>query len=212
LIDVTADNPAAPTTAPVAAVLQQLRDATGAAHRSLEDRLPFMRPELDQAMYVSLIEAYYGFYQPLERLLAQIDDTGVNGSERQKLPALRRDLQALGLSVAQIDSLPRCEHLPVIDNTDQLLGARYVIEGATLGGQVLRRVIKDKLAIEADSGAEFLDVYGRSTGPLWKAYLKQLASSDDPHHNPIVVEAAVSTFTCFERWLEQCGVLKSHPL
>jgi heme oxygenase len=188
-------------------VLQWLRAATGASHKSLEDRLPFMRPAMDLVLYVRLIQAYYGFYCPLEQLIAGIDDDCPHAGERHKVPALVRDLIALGLSRAQIDALPLCAELPVITSAPQLLGARYVIEGATLGGQVLRRVVKDSLGIEADSGGEFLDVYGRATGPLWKAFLQQLAQADDPQHNDQIVETACATFSCFEAWLARAGVL-----
>ena len=207
MIDAPVEAPPVLTPTIALPVLQWLRVATGASHKSLEDRLPFMRPELDRALYVRLIQAYYGFYRPLERLIAQVDDACPNAGQRRKVPALVRDLTALGLSDAQIQALPLCADLPVITSAPQLLGARYVIEGATLGGQVLRRVVKSALGIEADSGGEFLDVYGRETGPLWKAFLQQLAEADDPQHNAQIVEAACATFSCFEAWLARAGVL-----
>jgi heme oxygenase len=207
LIDAISEPQPERTVKTVAPVLQHLRAATGASHKSLEDRMPFMRPELDRALYVRLIQAYYGFYCPLERLIARIADASPTAHQRHKVPALVRDLTALGLTASQIDALALCTDLPTITNTHHLLGARYVIEGATLGGQVLRRVIKDKLAMEADNGAEFLDVYGRATGPLWKAFLQQLADADDPQYNDQIVDAACTTFNCFERWLENAQVL-----
>ncbi|WP_408005512.1 biliverdin-producing heme oxygenase [Pseudomonas huanghezhanensis] len=190
-------------------VLQRLREATGQSHKSLEDRLPFMRAELDRGLYVRLIQAYYGFYQPLERVIAELPADSPTAHQRFKVPALLRDLTALGMSQAQIDALPFCVELPSLRSPHRLLGTRYVIEGATLGGQVLRRVIKDKLGIEADCGAEFLDVYGRSTGPLWKAFLTDLAQADDPAHNDQVVDAACETFRCFEQWLDKAQVLSA---
>lgn len=207
MIDAISETNSERTVKRVAPVLQHLRAATGASHKSLEDRMPFMRPELDRALYVRLIQAYYGFYAPLEQLISGVADLSETGRQRQKVPALVRDLTALGLSASDIQALPLCTDLPAIDNAHQLLGTRYVIEGATLGGQVLRRVIKDKLGIEADSGAEFLDVYGRDTGPLWKAFLQQLAEAQDPQYHPQIVDAACATFDCFERWLESAQVL-----
>lgn len=210
MIDAPVAAPTALTPPTAMPVLQWLRAATGASHKSLEDRLPFMRPGLDRALYVRLIQAYYGFYRPLEQLIAGVDDASPHAGQRRKVPALLRDLTALGLSAAQIEALPLCIELPTITGAPQLLGARYVIEGATLGGQVLRRVIKGALGIEADSGGEFLDVYGRETGPLWKAFLQQLAEADDPQHNQQIVEAACETFSCFEAWLARAGVLDNH--
>lgn len=193
--------------ASVPEVLTMLRSATGAQHRALEARLPFLRADFDLVTYRRLIQAYYGFHLTLEQRVEAFDSGLFKLTERQKTPALTKDLRALGLSADAIEALPVCADLPLIDSTAHLLGTMYVMEGATLGGQVLRRIVADKLAIDADTGGEFLDVYGRDTGRLWKAFLKRLAEFDHPAHNLQVVDAACSTFSCFERWLERAGVL-----
>jgi heme oxygenase len=59
-----------------------------------------------------------------------------------------------------IARLPQCQTLPVIDSGPTCLGVLYVLEGATLGGQILRREIASRLRLDADNGAAFLDVYG----------------------------------------------------
>lgn len=195
------------TTSP-SPVLHMLRAATATRHKSLEARLPLTHPDLDQHTYARIIAAYYGFHVPLQRRIdAFLGPHGVD-PERQKIPALRKDLQALGLNQAQIDALALCDELPGLDAQAHLLGIMYVMEGATLGGQVLRRIIAQRLSIDADTGGEFLDVYGRDTGRLWKAFLKQLADFDHPEHNAQVIDAACMTFACFEAWLDRAGVLK----
>ena len=179
-----------------------MRAATAQRHRSLEERLPFSSPALDDALYRRLIQAYYGFYAPLEQ---RLDAAGVLEFERRKVPALLKDLQALGI---EHEKLGRCADLPDVDDPWQLLGIMYVIEGATLGGQVLRRIVGERLGIDADNGGAFLDVYGRATGVLWKGFLKRLPSAETPEQCARVVESAQSTFVCFERWLESAGVLR----
>ncbi|WP_431061195.1 biliverdin-producing heme oxygenase [Pseudomonas abietaniphila] len=189
-------------------VLQMLRAATAAQHKALEARLPLTHPDLDRDAYQRIIQAYYGFHAPLQRQIERFHAPRLAQPERQKVPALVKDLRALGLSDAQIDALPMCADLPPINGEADLLGVMYVMEGATLGGQVLRRIIADRLAIDADSGGEFLDVYGRDTGRLWKAFLTRLADFDHPDDNPQVVESACATFALFARWLECNGVLR----
>ena len=54
------------------------------------------------------------------------------------------------------------------DSTHTCLGALYVLEGATLGGQVLRREMAQRLGVNADNGGAFLDVYGAETGRRWR--------------------------------------------
>ena len=187
-------------------VLHQVRAATAVQHRTLEARLPLTSPDLDQCTYARIIEAYYGFHAPLHDQIAKFSGASAD-PERHKIPALIKDLYALGLNGEQINALPLCTRLPAIDSDAQLLGVMYVMEGATLGGQVLRRLIAARLGIDADSGGEFLDVYGRDTGRLWKAFLKQLAAFDHPAYNSDVVDAACETFACFEHWLDRAGVL-----
>ena len=88
------------------------------------------------------------------------------------------------------------------------LGALYVLEGATLGGQVLRREMATRLALDSDNGASFLNVYGAETGRRWKEFLDYLGSlSLDMPAKQRAVMAARSTFSGFEQWLDSQEVL-----
>jgi heme oxygenase len=207
LVETIPDPLCANAQATPASVLQQLRTATDTRHKALEARLPLTQPQLDLDTYRTIIEAYYGFHAPLQRAIERLLAPRGIDPAREKIPALIKDLRALGLTAAQIDALPRCTDLPPLDSAAQLLGVMYVMEGATLGGQVLRRIIADRLGIGADSGGEFLDVYGRDTGRLWKAFLQQLAEFDEPLQHPELVRSACLTFDCFQTWLERAGVL-----
>ena len=200
--------PAHPTVPLSVSVLHRVREATAVQHKGLEARLPLTRPELDRATYTRVIEAYYGFHLPLQRHLQPFCSAENADAGRLKVAALLKDLKALGLTPPQIGAIAQCTDLPLLENHAHLLGIQYVMEGATLGGQVLRRIIAERLSIDADSGGEFLDVYGQDTGRLWKAFLKRLADADHPDHNRDVISAACATFACFERWLECAGVLR----
>ncbi|MFP3520481.1 biliverdin-producing heme oxygenase, partial [Pseudomonas sp. SIMBA_077] len=81
-------------------------------HVALEKRLPFFSEHLDAAWYRRLIQAYFGFYQPLEAALhdSGLIPAGYDPEQRRKTPALAGDLQALGLAPERIDALPRCDH------------------------------------------------------------------------------------------------------
>jgi heme oxygenase len=133
---------------PLPAVLKDLRAATAAPHRSSEERLPFLSPQLDDVLYRRLRQAYYGFYLPLEQCL---DAVGALALKRSKVPALLKDLYTQGIEPACLEC---CDDLPTADDPRQCLGIFYVIEGATLGGQVLRRIVRERLGIDADHGGE----------------------------------------------------------
>ncbi|VVQ19362.1 hypothetical protein PS925_04575 [Pseudomonas fluorescens] len=191
-------------------VLQDLRAGTAELHIALEKRLPFFSDTLDTQAFVRLMQAYYGFYLPLENALLRSDAMPADFelTPRLKAPTLRTDLRALGVSAAALQSLPQCEQLPLIDSSAACLGVLYVLEGATLGGQILRREISSRLGLEADNGAAFLDIYGAATGRRWRDFIEYLGSRPmSAAERAAVVTAAQTTFSCFEHWLESREVL-----
>jgi heme oxygenase len=129
-------------------------------------------------------------------------------TERLKTATLHGDLLALGLNQREIAELPRCQALPVIDSAEACLGVLYVLEGATLGGQILRREIAARLNLDAANGAAFLEIYGDATGRRWREFISYLASFPlQAAERQTVVNAAQTTFACFESWLESTEVL-----
>ena len=194
----------------VSLVLQNLRAETAPLHIALEERLPFFSPVLDHDHYQRLLQAYYGFYQPLERRLLDSHQVPPDLvlTERLKTATLHSDLLALGLTERAIAGLPLCQSLPAIDSAEACLGVLYVLEGATLGGQILRREISARLDLDADNGAAFLDIYGDATGRRWREFIGYLACFPlEAAARQTVVNAAQTTFACFESWLESTEVL-----
>jgi heme oxygenase len=191
-------------------LLEALRTGTALLHVALEKRLPFFSERLDAEAYRRLLQAYYGFYQPIEAVLYDcgLIPDGFDAGLRKKTPTLCNDLQALGLDNNAVCSLPLSPRLPTFDTPAACLGALYVLEGATLGGQVLRREMALRLDINADNGGAFLNVYGAETGRRWKDFLDYLGRQPlDALAKQRAVDAARSTFSCFEHWLDSQEVL-----
>lgn len=191
-------------------LLEALRTGTALLHVALEKRLPFFSDDLNADWYQRLLQAYYGFYQPMEAALYDCDliPEGFDRVLRVKTPTLLNDLYALGLSETTVKALPRCTDLPTLETPAACLGALYVLEGATLGGQVLRREMAQRLGIDARNGGAFLDIYGAETGRRWKDFLDYLGRMPlDAHARQHAVDAARSTFSCFEQWLDSQEVL-----
>ena len=93
--------------------------------------------------------------------------------------------------------LPPCPALPPLASLPQLLGAMYVVEGSTLGGQVLaRQLTKGGL----DLGRYFTG-YGALTGPRWKAFGQLLTAAATPTTRDEIVQSAIHTFQQLAAWL-----------
>jgi len=173
----------------------RLRRETRSEHEAIEAALA-LDGDLTGARYRRVLERFYGFYLPLERELAAL---GV--SERAKTPLLHADLEALGIDPAAV---PLCAEIPRPRTQPEALGVRYVLEGATLGGQIISRRVQSALAITPQRGGRFFHGYGDRTGELWQAFRSTLAGSSlGPADEDSAVRSAIETFARLRAWWEK---------
>ncbi len=169
----------------------------------MERLLPVLDPGLSVEEYRRLLERLYGFHAPLEAHLAALSEwqeAGFPLGPRLKCPLLRRDLLGLGLSPIELSALAGCDALPQLDSFPRALGCLYVLEGATLGGQVISRHLA-RLDPEIAAHHAFFRGYGARTGAMWLAFRALLVRSVPPTTETETVEAARETFQAFERWM-----------
>ena len=76
------------------------------------------------------------------------------------MPLLKRDLEKLSGEDFEINLLEICRDLPLVETFAQTLGCPYVLEGATLGGQVVGRHLRENLNLSPENGAAFFNSYG----------------------------------------------------
>ena len=88
-------------------------------------------------MITAVSSRFFGFYRPVELQFAHATvpaEVEALLTLRPRAPLLRADLVALG--GREPDTLPMCLDLARLVTASQCLGCPYVMEGATLGGQV----------------------------------------------------------------------------
>jgi len=186
-------------------ILAKLRDQTAEQHQRLETKLDILARLSSPQGYKSLLEQFYGFYRPLEIHLGSVmcrHGSLLNFTARRKTPLLEKDLLFLDLSERDLAELPQCQKLPTVESEAQAFGCLYVLEGATLGGQIISKYVADKLGYERERGATFFKSYGAEVRAMWCGFvqaLREYATSHDADDE--VVTAAVDTFDKFEQWL-----------
>lgn len=185
-------------------VMARLKAHTHTAHRRLEQNryaVAIEQHTLSRAAYAAFLLKFHRFYAPLEpRLLACGDlmALGMDYAERQKLPALTRDLHTLGVTP---EDYPVCPAVPEVPDVATALGVLYVVEGSTLGGQIIHRQLRALFGDEADTVMHFFGGYGPLTGPRWKAFGALVNTHVTPDMEPATLRAAEATFSLFEAWV-----------
>ena len=187
-------------------ILERLKHETHAAHMRLEATVDLPGRLRSAETYRALLARFYSFYAPLEpRILARSEwaqhDFPI--AQRAKVPALARDLAALGFTPEALAALPRCEELPALASFPAALGAMYVLEGATLGGQLISRAVRAELGFAPETGCAFFASYGRELGPMWQAFRALLAraEAENPASADAIVAGARATFAALGAWI-----------
>ncbi len=157
----------------------QLRAATRAAHDRIEAALGLVEPSLTMARYVVILAQFRSVYAPLEAQLASFDwtDDSLDFECRRKLPSIDADLCALGWVEPAL--IPSVAFAPNLERSRaRAFGCLYVLEGATLGGQVISRHLRACLGVVPGAGGTFFHGYGERTGPMWASFRDALAKFD----------------------------------
>ncbi len=179
--------------------MARLKSETAHAHARLDATVEPMLSELMryQKLLAGLRDAYCVVDRELARHSEPLARAGHNLADRTKLAWLDDDLRAIGtLSPGATQtgySLP---------NSTAAFGAVYVIEGATLGGQVIARQVIPALALSPKRGCRFFSGYGADTGGRWRetrdSIAAHLASVDAPGAPTAMISSAKDTFSLIE--------------
>jgi heme oxygenase len=186
---------------------ERLREATRLLHRRLEAQLPLLDSDLTPARYRDVLRAFFGFYVPLESSLETSAPPALSADVacRRKSWWLLEDLLSLGDSTQVIGALPLCRELPPMATQTDVLGALYVVEGATLGGQYVLQSLRRSLGPNADHHVRFFASYGSRVPDMWAALLRILkAAAYDEMQEQAIIASACRTFSSFEQWLKHC--------
>ena len=178
-----------------------LRTQTAEKHQQLES-LMFVNDIMNNTLsiddYKKLLTINYIIHQKLEHKLANMLDNELaeklGMKSRLKLYSLEKDL-----SFWEIDSLT----LPALNfeffipdnNNAEVLGALYVLEGATLGGNVIKKhILANNNFIGKEDGLNYYGVYGDELSTKWKTFVSILNETVQEVDYEKTVNSANKTF------------------
>ncbi|WP_255442903.1 biliverdin-producing heme oxygenase [Corallococcus sp. Z5C101001] len=190
-------------------LLRRLKTETRSHHERTEGAVRLMDAHLTPADYQRQLESFHGFYLPVEALLAgplSALEPALNLPARWKTPLLAQDLRALGHDAGSLARLPRASPLPSLPGLPEALGCAYVLEGSTLGGQLILRHLTRHFGPDARVGSfAFFRAYGEEVGPMWRSFGAVLTQASEraasSSFDAAVVQGARDTFDGFAAWL-----------
>ncbi|MEO3408570.1 biliverdin-producing heme oxygenase [Mucilaginibacter sp. CAU 1740] len=191
---------------------EKIKQATASLHDKLEQNMfvgQIMDGSLTFEQYLIILHLNYGIHLAVEGFLF-----GGLSSELQhkldipnriKLPALIKDLEEINTSMSSDIEGPPPNYIDLSSDAS-ILGAMYVLEGATLGGNVIVKRLKTNEHLQPRNlNYHYYQVYGDQLGPKWKQFLEVLNDIPEAEH-----QAAInSAVRLFEQMASSRGAVKT---
>lgn len=191
---------------PHAALALNLREATREAHHRLDHHpllAPLLRPDLSLPAYGRALAALHGAECTYAQLLDQaIDTLAAPYRYRPRLGALEADLRSLGVEPWPWSGPPG----QAPDTLAALVGMLYVLEGSSLGGQVLMRVVARTLPTAPVSFFSAADA-----GTRWSHFQRFAASTIRSADIDTAIDAARAVFAGYIEHLDHCLARGGNP-
>lgn len=180
---------------------EQLKSATYAAHQRLENALGLLQEPISRGRILRTLQRFYGFHAVWEPAL----EAAIAAPfllPRRKLSLLEQDLRTLGVSEDWLFTAPTCwAAASLCGNEAAAAGSLYVMEGGTLGGQVIIRALEGSPWFPP-GGLRYWNPYGADTGRRWTETVAYLDSLPDDFAEEAVATAN-ACFDLLESWLMQ---------
>jgi heme oxygenase len=189
-------------------IIERIKMQTSDSHTSLENS-PLLRSISEKSLtliqYISILQKFYGFFYPMEHHIGRfpVEQYLPDFAQRRKAALLKRDLACI--TDKKSLPLPSCHDLPPVTNMAQAFGSLYVMEGSTLGGKMIYKVVKELLGLDEQNGLSFFYGYGAETGNKWKIFQQSLLKLSSEHTNTDdqIIDSANHTFLQLKAWIER---------
>lgn len=180
--------------------VDRLRRETRSEHEAVEALLPLMSPGLTRELYGHVLARMYRVLSGWESWASEHAPPRLASliQERRRAPLLSADLTALGTpgaageesfsSAAWALRFPDAQLDPAAFEA-AFLGAMYVLEGSTLGGQYIARHVEEALGFTPGVGDAYFRGYGEQTGSMWQAFKRLLAEIPEEHTDQVIAAA-----------------------
>ncbi|HZP06486.1 MAG TPA: biliverdin-producing heme oxygenase [Terracidiphilus sp.] len=165
--------------------------------------MPFMKPDLTREEYVACLQRLHGIVAAWDATAYEKAPSSMQNllGPRRRGHLLAADLNWFGLTVEEKNR----PSLPDLSDEALFFGALYVMEGSTLGGQLIARHVEEALGLEPGRGDRYFRGHGAKTGPMWKEICELLETRVLEEEGDRVIESARQMFRIFESWMRSEG-------
>ena len=178
--------------------IQNLRTSTADCHKQLELNslsLALLSDNVNENIYCRYLTRLYSFVKGFEQFVYPVlSQHFLNISDRKKAAFIEEDLKANHITIDKNTILEEAFFKDTYPDVYLAAGALYVLEGSTLGGQIIIKHLQKTMPAGFKNAAYFSG-YQQKTGSMWKEFLQQLiALPQSTLEEQQIIEGAIITF------------------
>lgn len=178
--------------------IQNLRDSTADCHKQLELNSlsqALLSNNVNKTIYCSYLIQLYSFVNGFEQYIyPELGQHFLNIPLRKKAFFIEEDLKAHGIAFDKHALLEEGFFRNTYPDIYLASGALYVLEGSTLGGQIIVKHLQ-KTMPSGSINATYFSGYQHKTGSMWKEFLQQLtALPQSTQQEEQIIKGAITTF------------------
>jgi len=178
--------------------IQNLRASTADCHKQLElNNLSqtLLSDTVNENIYCTYLTRLYCFIKGFEQYVyPELIPFFSNINDRKKAHFIIKDFKDLGVHLEKHTVLDEAFFSDTYSDFHLAAGALYVLEGSTLGGQIIVKHLQKTMPPGFVNSAYFSG-YQHRTGSMWKQFLQQLtALPQSSHEEQQIIKGAITTF------------------
>lgn len=174
-------------------LLARLKKDTLVEHQKCEATFPLFGEHTQKSEYKAYLESMHKIYTEIEEHILRHQETLPAALELEKRCQKRLWIEQ-DLNTLQTDATPPHSKLNLTESSlAGVMGYLYVLEGATLGGQIISKRLKQSLNLD-DNQLNFFSGYGPQTGPMWKNFTKVAEENLQESDYEILLRSANQVF------------------
>jgi heme oxygenase len=182
----------------------KLKFLTKSFHDSLETvplSVELASATITKERYINYLKVLYAIHYKFENLIQNMEEWSsydINPHKRSRLQLIKEDLTALDASTENI--LLEID-LHVNWSFPVAVGVLYVLEGSTMGGQILSQRLSHLIGNDTLSATRYFQAYKDDTIILWSEYCDFLVQygDDNPEKTSEVILSACSMFLIMQQ-------------
>ncbi|MDB5211141.1 MAG: Heme oxygenase-like protein [Sediminibacterium sp.] len=160
--------------------LDRLLERTADWHTRLGQNMlsvNLLSPSVTLDDYRKNLFALFGFIEGFEKyIFPELTQFIPDLEQRRKTQIIKNDLVKLGQNINELETMPENYFRSMYTDPYAALGALYVLESSTLGGELIQKHLQDALKDPTVSKLKYFVAQGENADAMWKKFLNTFSA------------------------------------